>query len=93
MPRFKAAHIREQGIDLIIVPLNPSFLHKTETEQNDILDELQIRANSAGLAGTVVPVWTIGSRMGFIAPPNWHPFFKSISWDDVISNVNKEIYW
>ena len=93
MPKFKVAHLREQGIDLIIVPLDSSFHHKAEAEQTEILDELQTRATSAGLAGTVVPVWMIGSRMGFIAPPNWHPFFKSIAWDDVIANVNREIYW
>lgn len=93
MPRFKAAHIREQGIDLIIVPLESSFHHKPQQEQIEIIDELQTRATAAGLAGTVVPVWMLGNRMGFIAPPNWHPFFKSISWNDVIRNVNKEIFW
>lgn len=93
MPRFKVAHIREQGIDVIIVPLGASFHQKGEVEQTEILDELQTRANAAGLAGTVVPVWTIGNRMGFIAPRNWHPFFQSISWDHVLLNVNREIYW
>ncbi len=93
MPRFKVAHIREQGVDLIVVPLDQSFHYKSEAQQTEVLDELQARATAAGLAGTVVPVWTIGSRMGFIAPRNWHPFFSSISWDDVLSNVNREIYW
>jgi len=93
MPRYKVAHIKEQGIDLIIVPLDSSFHHMSESEQSKILDELQARATAAGLAGTVVPIWTIGSRMGFIAPRNWHPFFRNISWDEVLMNVNREIYW
>ena len=93
MPKFKVAHIKEQGIDLIIVPLESSFHHKPQHEQIEIIDELQTRATAAGLAGTVVPVWMLGNRMGFIAPPNWHPFFKNISWNDVIRNVNKEIFW
>jgi hypothetical protein len=93
LPQFKVAHIREQNIDLIITPLESSFHHKTPREQEDILDELQTRATEAGLAGTVVPVWMIGNRMGFIAPPNWHPFFASISWDDILASVNREIHW
>ena len=30
MPKFDVAHIREQGIDVIIVPLNSSFRFKNE---------------------------------------------------------------
>lgn len=93
MPRFKAAHIREQGIDLIIIPLDSSFHHKSQQEQTEIIDELQMRANAAGLAGTVIPVWTVGDRMGFIAPQNWHPFFRSITRDAIYMNLNKEIFW
>ncbi|MCU1263346.1 MAG: hypothetical protein JWO80_6231 [Bryobacterales bacterium] len=29
MPNFDIAHVKEQGIDLIIVPLDSSFQHKT----------------------------------------------------------------
>jgi hypothetical protein len=93
VPRFKVAHVREQGVDLIIVPLKASFGNKTNVEQNEIVDELQRRANRAGLAGTVVPVWKAGNRMSFIAPRNWYPFFRSLSWNDVLASINKEIYW
>lgn len=93
MPSFDAAHVREQGVDLIIVPLDHSFGHKSESEQNDIIDAMQVAANSVGLAGTVIPIWRVGSRTVFIAPTNWHPFFKSISWNDVLANINKKISW
>ncbi len=94
MPRFKVAHVREQGVDLIIVPLDGSFGHRVETEQNAVVADLQARAGSAGLAGTVVPVWDSGGgRMSFLAPPNWHPFFKNLSLRTVAANLNKEIYW
>ena len=93
MPSFKCAHVREQGVDLVIVPLDSSFGHKTEAEQHELIDAMQIAANSAGLAGTVVPIWTLGNRTVFIGPPNWHPFFKSITWNDVLASVNKEISW
>jgi hypothetical protein len=88
--RFDVAHIRQQGIDLIIIPLTTSFGSKSPGEQDDITRELQLRARSAGLAGTVVPVWDNGGgRMGFLAPPAWHPFFSSLTLHDVASNVNR----
>ncbi|SNB45459.1 hypothetical protein [Geobacter sp. DSM 9736] len=94
MPRFKVAHIREQGVDLVIIPLDKSFGYKTEDEKDSIVSELQIRASSAGLAGTVVPVWDNGGgRMAFIAPHNWHLFFKSLSLPFIAANINRELYW
>jgi len=94
MPSFKVAHIRQQNIDLIIVPLQSSFGHKANSEQHEALEELQVRANSAGLAGTVVPVWDGGrGRMTFIAPQQWHPFFKSLNLSQVAANINKKISW
>lgn len=94
MPRYNIAHIRKQGIDLIIIPLKDSFRLRSRAEQDEMISELQIRASNAGLAGTVVPVWNNGNgRMGFIAPQNWHPFFKSINMQYVLSNINRELYW
>jgi hypothetical protein len=94
MPRFKVAHIREQGVNLIIVPLDNSFGRKSNSDQQGILSNLQANATSAGLAGKVVPVWDSGGgRMSFIAPPNWHPFFRNLSLQFVFANLNKEIYW
>ncbi|MDH1068459.1 hypothetical protein N5B96_02960 [Acinetobacter johnsonii] len=89
--KFKIAHLREQGQDMIIVPLENNFEHKTSSEQSDFIDALQHYASSAGLAGTVVPVWQHGRSMKFIAPQPWHPFFKSLSWNVVIRNLNKEL--
>src|SRR3954471_17591007 len=57
MPRFKIAHVKEQGIDLIIIPLDPSFGRKSPQDQRSVISELQGHAIAAGLAGTVVPVW------------------------------------
>lgn len=91
MAFLKIAHIREQGIDLIITPLESSFGNKTNSDQNDIIESIQLCANDAGLAGTVVPVWLEGSNYSFIAPSKWHPFFKSLSWNQILSNINKEL--
>ena len=91
MAKFKVAHIREQGIDLIIAPLESSFGRKSSADQNEFIEALQMCASAAGLAGTVVPVWLEGSSHRFIAPQNWHPFFKTFGWNDIIHNINKEL--
>jgi hypothetical protein len=93
MPRFKVAHVREQGVDPVIIPLESSFGNKLPDEQDQIMAEFQAHSMAAGLAGAVVPVWPQDSSMAFIAPPNWHPFFKSLSVGSVTVSVNKELYW
>ena len=94
MPSVKVAHVRQQGVDLIIAPLDQDFGFKTPQDQREIVGEIQRRAGSAGLAGTVVPVWESGGgRMSFIAPQPWHSFFRSLSLRSVWSNVNREISW
>jgi hypothetical protein len=93
MPTFKVAHLREQGQDMVIVPLDSSFGHKTSADQEAIIADLQMHSLAAGLAGTVVPVWEQSGRMAFIAPTPWHPFFKSLSLQAVFANVNKELSW
>jgi len=92
MEKFKVAHFREQGQDIIIVLVSSSFGMKSNTEQEDICAWLQECASSAALAGTVVPVWDNGGgRMGFRAPHQWHPFFKNLSLRLVAQNVNKTL--
>ena len=91
MSKFKIAHIKEQGQQMIIIPLDNNFHHKTSSQQSDTQTALQSCASNAGLAGTVVLVWQNGGRMHFIAPKPWHPFFRTLSWNSVISSLNKEL--
>jgi hypothetical protein len=94
MPRFKVAHVKEQGVDLIIIPLESRFGSMSNADQNSQNRELQVRANAAGLRGTVVPVWDAGGgRMGFFAPSGFRPFFSSLSLSQVDQSINKEISW
>jgi hypothetical protein len=94
MPRFRVAHIREQGQNMIIVPLDSAFGRKVSSHQRSIASELQARSRAAGLAGRVVPVWDEGGgRMGFFAPHNWRAFFAGINLRWVFENINREIYW
>jgi len=94
MANFRVAHIREQGVDLIIVPLDKSFAGRSRDDQNNLIRDLQMSATLAGLRGDVVPVWDIGDgRMGFVAPVPYHPYFRSINLAVVEANLNREIYW
>jgi len=89
MPHFRVAHIREQGQDMIIVPVDGNFRFQPDNEQESFMRELQSRANSAGLRGTVAAVWSGGFR----APRPWHPFFQTLSMQGVLANLNREISW
>ena len=92
METFDVAHIRQQGVDLIIIPVKSTFGTQIPQEQQRICSYLQRAATSAGLAGTVVPVWDSGfGRMSFWAPRNWHPFFKSIDLNFVGMNINRKL--
>lgn len=94
MPSLKIAHLREQGQNIIIVPVDSNFGYKSSSDQQNIVGEIELHARGAGLAGRVVPVWDNGGgRMAFIAPRPWHPFFQSLSLPLVYSNLNKELSW
>lgn len=92
MSRFQIAHIREQGQDIIIVPLDRSYGYKSNQEQLQIKNAIQLSASAAGLAGTVVPVWDGGAgRMAFIAPTPWHRFFQGLSLPVIGRMINREL--
>jgi hypothetical protein len=79
---------------MIIVPLESSFGNRSQEEQRGMVSDLQRQARSAGLAGTVVPIWqTSSGGTKFIAPKPWHPFFQSMSFQDVLANLNKTLSW
>jgi len=90
--KYKIAHIHEQGNDMIIVPVDAEFENRSKNEMRRVLDGLQEAALSAGLAGTVVPVWDHGGgMMAFLTPRPWLPFFQSIDMNFVWRNVNREL--
>lgn len=91
MQKYDITHINEQGVDLIIVPLADDYEWKNDAQKHQIIAGLQACANAAGLRGTVVPVWESGGYMKFIAPPSWHPFFRSIDLSFVAMNINREL--
>ncbi len=92
MTQLDIAHIREQGQDMIIVPLDSNYGFKSQSEQNEIRASIQHCARAAGLRGTVVTVWDAGhGRMGFLAPQQWQAFFSSISLHTITRSLNKTL--
>jgi hypothetical protein len=94
MATFDVAHITENGVNFIIVPMHSNFGFKTAHEQSAVVSKLQLHANAAGLTGTVVPVWDSGNgRLAFVAPPDRHLFLRHIDLGYVAQKINKELSW
>jgi hypothetical protein len=89
---FEVAHLNVQGQQVIIVVVNSSVGFKSDLEQNQIRNSLQLYASNAGLAGTVALVWDVGGgRLAFLAPRPWYSFFQSLTLADVARNINKKL--
>jgi hypothetical protein len=93
MPTYKVAHINQQGQNLIIFPLDPTFGQLTALEQQSDLTMLGLRAYAAGLRGLPVAVWEADGQTRFRGPERWRAFLESINLEFVWANVNKEISW
>lgn len=92
MQKFKVAHLREQGQDMIIVFVDAKVGTWTDEKRQQLSAQLQICAESAGLAGLVVLIWqTSLGRTEFSAPKPWHSFFKSAAYQMLAANINKEL--
>jgi hypothetical protein len=89
MTTFKIAHINENGVNVVVVFVDPAIAHKSASEQNAIAASLQLCAQSAKLAGNIAMVWP----GGFWAPPNQHAFFGSSggSYAQLQSRINKDL--
>ncbi len=92
MPTFQVAHLRREGQDVIIVPVDRSFGKRSLTEQARIQEAFQRSAAATDMQGVVVPVWEDASgRLAFRAPPLWHDFFKSIDMVYVATALNRSL--
>ena len=92
MPVFQVAHIRRDGQDIIIVPVDRTFGKRSPSEQARIQEAFQRSAVSVEMPGVVVPVWEdAAGRMAFRAPPPWHEFLKSIDMVYVATALNRTL--
>lgn len=92
MPTFQVAHLRRDGQDVIIVPVDRSFGKRSPAEQARIQEAFQRSAAAVEMPGVVVPVWEDASgRMAFRAPLPWHEFFKTIDMVYVATALNRNL--
>jgi hypothetical protein len=92
MPTFQVAHLRHDGRDVIIVPVDRSFGKRPPAEQARIQEAFQRSAAAVDMPGVVVPVWEDSTgRMAFRAPPPWHDFLKSIDMIYVATALNRSL--
>jgi hypothetical protein len=92
MPTFQVAHLKRDGQDVVIVPVDRSFGKRSPSEQARIQEAFQRSAAASALPGVVVPVWEETSgKMAFRAPPPWHEFFKSIDMVYVATALNHSL--
>lgn len=90
--RFAIAHIRHQGQNIIIIPLGwQSIQTLGADEQEGMRLALEECAHAAGLAGTACIVWQLGRTFQFIAPIQWHPFFRGLNMALVGAMLNKTL--
>ena len=90
--RYDVAHIREQGVEFVLVRVHASFGAKTNQERSELQAAFQRAAGDAGLAGAVVPVWDAGGgRVGSWAPHLWLTYFSGIDLEFVATHVTTSL--
>ena len=92
MADIDVAHLRIQGVDVVIAFLDSAFNHKSQSEQNELRSALQMCSRSAGLAGNVVLVWQDAfDRWMFMAPQNQQSYFSTADFIQLYRQINKRL--
>jgi len=86
MRSFDAAHL-----DIMDVPVVLVFVDQRPA--SDLYALLQKSAQAAGLSGQVVAIWPdeIG-RTRFLAPPEFHAFFRVAGYDQLRAQINTTLH-
>jgi hypothetical protein len=89
---YQVAHLNIQDVNVVIVFLDSTFDSKTPDERRDLHRALAVAAAREGPAEDVVLVWkdpSGGTR--FMAPPEQHPFFRIMQYDQLRAQVNRTL--
>lgn len=84
METFPVAQLNILDVSVVVVFLNAAFDSKTARERQEAHAALESCAARAGLAGNVVLFWKDPrGRTRFVAPPQQHPFFHIMNYDQL----------
>ena len=85
---YDVAHIRESGQDLIVVFVISQVNAWSASQKDDLRYSLEICGHEAGLAGTAVLVWQVGSQWRTWAPSNVQGILNRLSIEQLALSVN-----
>ncbi len=92
MEIFPIAHLNLRDVPVVIVFPPSSFDLKTAVERRRIQAEFRSRTEGAGMLGDVVLVWRDQyGTMKFIAPPQQHPFFQIVKYEQLYAQLTGTI--
>jgi len=88
---YKVAHIREQGKDVIIIPISNINNNLTNEKLNEIRRVFQTQAIKTKLSGEVCLVWEFNKQLFSLAPSQWKAFCANLNMRIVKQYINKEL--
>lgn len=89
--KYRVAHVRHQGSNMVIVIINPSFFYGSGQDQQRWFTGIQQCVRSVNLAGQTLVVANDNGRYRFYGPNSWHNFMRTIDMSWVNSRVNKSL--
>jgi class 3 adenylate cyclase len=93
MPRFRVAHVKLMGADVVLVPVAPEFAQLGKAEQAQTFRQVEQLCRSARLGGEIVPVWETGAAtLGFLAEERLHKLVGNhLTPQFLKNNTNREV--
>ena len=89
--RYKIAHVKHQGSNMVLVWVNRSFFYGSSQDQARWSTAIQQCVRSANLAGQTLLVTEDSGRFRFYGPNTWHNFLRTIDMAWVRARLNKEL--
>jgi hypothetical protein len=89
--RYKIAHVKHQGNNMVIVWVSRNFFYGSNQDQSRWFTAIQQCVRSANLAGQTLLVTEDNGRFRYYGPNNWHNFLRTIDREWVRVRLNKEL--
>jgi hypothetical protein len=89
--KYRISHMVVQTQQVIIVPVDDAFEDQSAEKKEATRAALQACAKTARLAGSVALIWRTGESHKYLCPPQWEPFFATLSFETVLAHLNKEL--